>query len=89
MSSAERSHRRGLRKAFASSFSGSAGDTAARDVQVVASEPTQIANGQLIVDPIDGDAADSIRPNGWLVQAFNDGGAPVIVRPCVVCADID
>jgi hypothetical protein len=64
-------------------------DDAARDVQVVVSEPTQIANGALITDPIDGDAAMSIKPNGWLVQGFNDGDGPVVVRPWVVCAEVD
>jgi hypothetical protein len=34
-------------------------------------------------------AAASIRPNGWLVQGFNDDGAAVVVRPWVICADID
>ena len=66
-----------------------AGDDAARVVQVVVSEPTQIAGGAVVYDPIQGDAAGSIKPNGWLVQGFNDGGAPVIVRPWVVCADVD
>jgi hypothetical protein len=71
-----------------------AGDAAARDVQVVVSEPTQIANGQTYYEnpavhqPIPGDAAGSLKPNGWLVQGFNDGASAVIVRPWVVCAEV-
>jgi hypothetical protein len=72
-----------------------AGDAAARNVQVVVSEPTQVRNGQTLYDdptlyePIQGDAAGSIKPNGWIVQGFKDGAAPVVVRPWVVCAEVD
>jgi hypothetical protein len=66
-----------------------AGDAAAKAVQVVVSEPTQINAGAVVYEPIDGDAAGSIKPNGWLVQGFNDGTGPVVVRPWVVCADVD
>jgi hypothetical protein len=66
-----------------------AGDDKAREVQVVVSEPTQIEDGALVYDPIDGDAAGSLKPNGWLVQGFYDGADGVIVRPWVVCADVD
>jgi hypothetical protein len=66
-----------------------AGDAAAKAVQVVVSEPTQVAGGQLVNDPIDGDDALSIKPNGWLVQGFNSGSGEVIVRPWVVCAKVD
>ena len=70
------------------------GDDAARDVQVVVSEPTQIKNGKTyyedptVYEPIPGDPAGSIKPNGWLVQGFNDGPDDVIVRPWVVCATV-
>jgi hypothetical protein len=61
-----------------------------RDVQVVVSEPTQlreISGGyEKYYEPSPGDAAGSFKPHGWLVQGFNDGDAPVIVRPWVVCA---
>jgi Collagen triple helix repeat (20 copies) len=71
-----------------------AGDVAARAVQVVVSEPTQIADGQTYYEnpaahqPIPGDAAGSLKPNGWLVQGFNDGESAVVVRPWVICAEV-
>jgi hypothetical protein len=65
-----------------------AGDDAARDVQVVVSEPTQIKAGAVTYEPIPGDAAGSVKPNGWLVQGFNEGAADVVVRPWVVCAEV-
>ena len=63
-----------------------AGEQAQRDVIVSVSEPTQIVGGAPGYEPIAGDEAGSIRPNGWLVQGYNDGAAYVIVRPWVVCA---
>jgi hypothetical protein len=66
-----------------------AGDVKARQVQVVVSEPTQIKDGILVNEPINGDEAMSIKPNGWLVQGFYDGEGEVIVRPWVVCARVD
>lgn len=71
-----------------------AGDAPARAVQVVVSEPTQVFEGETVYDnpaaiePIEGDEAQSIVPNGWIVQGFNDGDNPVIVRPWVVCAEV-
>jgi hypothetical protein len=65
-----------------------AGDDAAKAVQVVVSQPTQVKAGALVYEPITGDAAGSFKPNGWLVQGFNDGASDVVVRPWVVCADV-
>ena len=71
-----------------------AGDAAAKDVQVVVSEPTQVKDGKTFYDdpsiyhPVKGDEAGSFVPNGWIVQGFNTGTASVVVRPWVVCADI-
>lgn len=65
-----------------------AGDAAAKAVQVTASEPTQIKAGKVVYEPIKGDPAGSVLPNGWLVEAINTGTAPVTVRPWVVCAQI-
>lgn len=65
-----------------------AGDAAAKAVQVSASEPTQVVAGALVYNPIPGDAAGSLVPNGWLVEGFNTGTAPVIVRPWVICANV-
>lgn len=71
-----------------------AGDVAAKTVQVVVSEPTQVEGGKTIYDdgsiyhPIPGDEAGSFVPNGWLVQGFNTGTTDVVVRPWVICADI-
>lgn len=61
---------------------------AAQDIDVLASEPTQVENGQLVVDPIPGDAADSIQPNGWQVEVVNNGDTAQTVRPWVTCAKI-
>ena len=45
------------------------------------------------VDPATTPIADSegsIIPNGWLVQGYNKGGpADLIVRPWVICADVN
>lgn len=71
-----------------------AGDAAAKDVQVVVSEPTQVKNAKTLYDdpsvyePIKGDEAGSFVPNAWIVQGFNTGTANVVVRPWVICADI-
>ena len=64
-----------------------AGD-AAKAVAVAVSQPTQIKNGAVVYEPIEGDEAGSFRPNGWLVQGFNEGTAPVVVRPWVTCATV-
>ena len=66
-----------------------AGDDAAKDIQVVVSEPTQVKDGSIVYEAIPGDAAGSLKPNGWIVQGFNDGAADVIVRPWVICATVN
>jgi hypothetical protein len=65
-----------------------AGDAAAKAVQVIASEPTQIKAGKVVYEPIAGDPAGSILANGWLVEAINTGTAAVTVRPWVTCAKV-
>lgn len=59
---------------------------------IVTSSPVQIADGKTYLEdmsiykPID--AEGSFVPNGWLVQGYNQSGAPLIVRPWVICADV-
>jgi hypothetical protein len=64
------------------------GDAVAEKIQVTASEPTQIEDGELVVKPIEGDAAQSIQPNGWLVEVINNSNTDATVRPWVTCAKI-
>lgn len=59
---------------------------AAQDMDVLASEPTQIKDGDVTYQPIDGDAAGSFVPNGWLVDVVNNGDSDQTVRPWVTCA---
>ena len=61
---------------------------AAELITVLASEPTQIVGDPPApgYEPIPGDEAGSIRPNGWLVEVVNDSSVPLVVRPWVVCA---
>ena len=65
-----------------------AGDAAPQAVHVATTQPTQIENGQVVYNPIEGDAAGSFLPNGWLVEGYNNGTGDVIVRPWVTCAKI-
>jgi hypothetical protein len=62
------------------------GAAAAKNIQIVTSVPATIRNGQVVDTPIPGDVDQSIKPNGWLVEGFNNGTSEVIVRPWVVCA---
>lgn len=64
------------------------GDAVAAKIQVTASEPTQIKDGKVDYTPIAGDAAGSFEPNGWLVEAINNGDTSATVRPWVTCAAI-
>lgn len=64
------------------------GDAVASKIQVTASEPTQIADGKVVYKPIEGDAAGSTQPNGWLVEAINTGAVDATVRPWVTCATV-
>jgi hypothetical protein len=59
-----------------------------KNIQVVTSVPATIKNGQVVDTPIPGDVDQSIKPNGWLVEGFNNNaaGTDVSVRPWVVCA---
>lgn len=69
------------------------GKPVASQIQVTASEPTQIekqADGTYkpVYQPIKGDAAGSFKPNGWLVEVINNGTTEATVRPWIVCAKV-
>lgn len=64
------------------------GDAVASKIQVTASEPTQVVDGTVVYEPIEGDAAGSIEPNGWLVEVINAGTTDATVRPWVTCAKV-
>lgn len=64
------------------------GDAVASKIQVTASEPTQIKDGAVVYEPIAGDAAGSVEPNGWLVEVINSGDTDATVRPWVTCAKV-
>jgi hypothetical protein len=58
-----------------------------KNMQIVTSVPATIHHGKVVDTPIPGDTDQSIRPNGWLVEGFNNNaGTDVSVRPWVVCA---
>jgi hypothetical protein len=57
-------------------------------LRIVTSAPAQVRGGALVYEPIDGDAAGSFVPNAWLVEGYNSGSAPMIVRPHIICADL-
>jgi hypothetical protein len=58
-----------------------------KNIQVVTSVPATIVNGQIVDTPIPGDTDQSIKPNGWVVEGFNNNaGTDVSVRPWVICA---
>lgn len=57
-----------------------------KNLQIVTSAATQIKDGKEVYNPIEGDAAGSVKPNAWLVEGFNNGDTDLIVRPSVVCA---
>jgi hypothetical protein len=58
-------------------------------LNIVTSTPVQIEDEEIVYTPIDGDPAGSFRPNGWLVEGYYGGAEPLIVRPWVVCANVD
>ncbi len=73
---------------------------AVKGLQVVTSSPAQIdpaleddptttADERIVYTPIEGDAAGSFVPNGWLVEGFNNGNTDLIVRPWVICAAVN
>jgi len=58
-----------------------------KNLQIVTSVPATIVGRHVVDTPIAGDPDSSIRPNGWLVEGFNNNaGTDVSVRPWVVCA---
>jgi hypothetical protein len=58
-----------------------------KNVQIVTSVPATIKHGKVVDTPIPGDVDQSIKPNGWLVEGFNNGTTTAVsVRPWVVCA---
>lgn len=65
------------------------------NLNIVSSVPTQVrpvAGGgfELFYQPIAGDAAGSFVPNAWLVEGFNNNtSGELIVRPHVICAEVD
>jgi hypothetical protein len=62
------------------------GPETVKSLQIVTSVPATIKDGQIVDTPIKGDVDQSIKPNGWLVEGFNNGTTDVSVRPWVVCA---
>ena len=72
---------------------------AVKGLQVLTSSPAQIdptivddpdtpADERIVYTPIEGDAAGSFVPNGWIVEGFNNGNTDLIVRPWVICAAV-
>jgi len=59
---------------------------AIKDLQFVTSVPATIKNGVIVDTPIPGDPDQSIKPNGWVIEGFNNGTTDLSVRPWVVCA---
>jgi hypothetical protein len=58
-----------------------------KNIQIVTSVPATIKDGVIVDTPIPGDVDSSIKPNGWLVEGFNNNASgEVSVRPWVVCA---
>ncbi|MFC4784820.1 hypothetical protein ACT8ZV_10110 [Nocardioides sp. MAHUQ-72] len=62
------------------------GAEANKGLQIVTSVPATIKGGKIVDTAIPGDPDGSIRPNGWVVEGFNNGTTEVSVRPWVVCA---
>jgi hypothetical protein len=59
---------------------------AIKSLQFVTSVPARIRNGEIVNTPIPGDPDQSIKPNGWVVEGFNNSTTDLSVRPWVVCA---
>ena len=57
-----------------------------KGLQIVTSVPATIKGGEIVDTPIPGDLDQSIKPNGWVVEGFNNGTTDLSVRPWVVCA---
>jgi hypothetical protein len=60
--------------------------SAIKSLQIVSSVPATIKQGVVVDTAIPGDPDGSIRPNGWVVEGFNNGTTALSVRPWVVCA---
>jgi hypothetical protein len=70
-------------------FSGNGGvsDPDVGDTGTVADAKLQIVASYPYVDPSASiNSNGSIRPNEWVVRGFNNGTAPLVVRPWVTCA---
>ncbi len=67
-------------------------DVQTSNLRIVTSSPIEIANGKTYFDdpsvykPIDPEG--SFVPNDWIVQGYNLGTQPLIVRPWVICATV-
>jgi hypothetical protein len=64
------------------------------DLIIVTSAPAQfdtttVPSGVPVYEPIPGDSAGSFRPNAWLVEGYNKTGSAQIVRPWVICAEVE
>jgi len=59
-----------------------------KNLQIVTSRPATIKQGHVVDTAIAGDADQSIKPNGWVVEGYNTGSSDVLVRPWVVCATV-
>jgi hypothetical protein len=67
------------------------------ELNFVTSAPVQIAVDEsgpettfaITYDPIADDTAGSFVPNGWLVEGYLTGAGEHIVRPWVVCAEVN
>jgi hypothetical protein len=60
-------------------------------LNVVTSAPAQVdGTGAITYAPIAGDAAGSFVPNAWLVEGYNNNtSGEIIVRPHVICAEVN
>ena len=66
------------------------GTEAFRGLQIVSSRPATYQYGVEVSKGIKGDPDGSIRPNAWVVEGFNNGSTTdLVVRPWVVCAELD
>lgn len=63
------------------------GPDVVKNMQIVTSVPATIRQGKIVDTPIPGDPDQSIKPNAWVVEGFNNNtSTSVVVRPWVVCA---
>lgn len=57
-------------------------------LNIVSSFPVQIEDGSVVYNPIAGDGAGDYRPNGWMVEGYNNSETSLTVRPWVICATV-